>query len=104
MITIFKPKVLCQNKLITALQNDLLNIYPNEHLAAAITTYLGKEFNSTSLLFIQTSKGHFDLLFNNEGQLLKPGNEKLLVNIERTFEKKFVSGLINGMHCYIHSH
>jgi hypothetical protein len=92
------------NKPVTALQNDLLNIHSNDVLIAPITTYLSREFNNTSFLYVETVKGKFDLLFNSEGELLQPGNEKLVTNIETVFQKKFIEGAMDGIPCFIHTH
>ncbi|RTL47770.1 MAG: hypothetical protein EKK39_13350 [Sphingobacteriales bacterium] len=92
------------NKPITAIQNNLLNIHSDDVLVAPVTTYLSKDFNNAIILYVETTTGKFDFLFDSEGELLQPGNEKVVADIEIFFEKQFAPGLMDGIPCFIHSH
>jgi hypothetical protein len=92
------------NESVTALHNDLLNIHSNDILIAPITTYLSKEFNHTAILYVKTTKGKFDLLFDEDGELIQPGNDKLVTDIESYFDKKLIPATFDNMPCYVHHH
>ncbi len=57
------------NKPVMTDESNLPNIWMI-FLLAPILTHLGKNFNNALFLFVETTKGKFDLLFDEEGQLL----------------------------------
>ncbi len=81
----------------------MLSICSSDVLKAPITNYLGKEFNNASLLSVETLKGYYDLILDSEDELLLPGNERLVANIESFLEKKFITGSMDGIQCYVHA-
>jgi hypothetical protein len=86
-----------QNKPVTAPQTDLLNIHSNDVLEEGLTqSLLTEEFNHVTILHLMMKNGKYDLLYDNEAQLLQPGNEQLVKQIEDYFEKKFFPVLRRG--------
>lgn len=93
------------NKPVTALQNNLLNIHSTDILIAPITTYLSKEYNKTSILFVQTSKGNYDLLFDSSGELLKPGEQAETVNkLAAFYQKQLQAAMLDNVPCWVHNY
>ncbi len=74
-------------KPIITIPSDLLNIYSTDIMNAP----LGQRINSASIFHVETANTFFDLLFDNAGELMQPGNEQ-----------KFIPGLMDGAPCFIH--
>lgn len=91
------------NKPVTTLQNDLLNIHLND-IICNVNHETSKDFNTIIIAFIKTkADNEYDLLFNEKGELIKPGEQAESVNyLADFFNKTLQPAYFDNNPCWAH--
>ncbi|MEP6466166.1 MAG: DUF6371 domain-containing protein [Parafilimonas sp.] len=100
--TVIQPVQL--NKPVTDLQNDLLNIHSKDVISMLGETHTGNDFNKLIIAGIKTISGKvYDLLFDESGELIRPGEQtKALTKLSSFFEKKLIHASFDNNPCWVH--
>jgi hypothetical protein len=82
-----------------------LQIYTNDIISMLGETHTGKDFNKLIIAGIKTKSGKvYDLLFDESGELIRPGEHPEAVNkLAGFFEKKLMPAMFDNTHCWIHT-
>jgi hypothetical protein len=93
------------SEFMTEPKNPLINqIFSNDIVSMMGETHTGKEFNKIIIAGIKTHAGKvYNLLFDESGELIKPGEQSEAINnLESFFNKKFLSTMFNASPCWVH--
>ena len=81
-----------------------LNLKPSDIISTPFETHTGTDFSKLIIAAVETSTGKvYDLLFDEKGELIKPGEQTEVVNkVSAFFEKDFKSAMFDGSPCCLH--
>lgn len=89
---------------VQAFQPEPLKILTTDIVAMLGQTCTGKSFNKMIITGMQTKQGCvYDVLFNEQGELVKQGEHSEAVNASAAFfEKNLQPGFLDGVPCWVH--
>ena len=81
-----------------------MNLKPSDIISTPFETHTGTDFSKLIIAAVETSTGKvYDLLFDEKGELIKPGEQTEVVNkVAAFFEKDFKSAMFDGSPCCLH--
>lgn len=80
---------------------DPLNILIDNIISIPWETMTGKEFENMNIVWIKTTHGNYDILFDKEGEPVKEFTNAVS-RLASLFEKDFKPALLNGQKCLAH--
>jgi hypothetical protein len=91
----------------TESEKHLINkINSNDIVSMLGETHTGPDFNKLIMAGIETKEGHvYDLLFDADGEIVRPGEHAETVNmLAAFFDKTLQYGLLDNIPCWVHTY
>lgn len=90
---------------VPAFQPEPVRLYSTDIIAMLGQTHTGTDFKNLIIAGIQTKQGKvYDLLFDESGEIVKPGEQVEAINqLASFFEKTLQPALFDGVPCLVHT-